>query len=349
MAMEDKECLESVKNYINTEEDETYVIPNIEGIEPFTLVDQGSKANLVRGLSEKYCLRANKRLFSELNEEMKNNPNCSYDTCFTKDEYKNNSISAYSIYLKEDKVLDIECEVLGSRVFNFYGIPTVYNKSVAEKQGRKVIANYVASVDCLKPNERFFDLLEIAFIRGGNLLSMHSIGLDKTIDGISGAVARFLDEKQINYSKKEILDFKSFLVYSYMVRVLLLGDSDFKNENAGIIINEKDGYFRPFPNFDLSLLFDSTLTEEKLKIIEDIAVSYPEVLDDFMKKSEKFVTKDKGEDKSPCEMVFEEATKRKSARENLMNDFYSNLVSVVNKANEVKQELAEMEQADLGR
>lgn len=347
--MEDEKYLDSVSKFINTEMDETYVIPKIAGIEPFTLVDQGSEENRVGGMAEKYCLRAKKSLFPELNEEMKNNPNCSYDTCFTKEEYKNNSTSTYSIILKEDKVLDIECEVLGSRVFNFYELPTVYNKRFDEKRGKAIVDSYVASVDCLKPNERFFDLSEIAFIRGGNLLAIQAEGLDKTVDGIAGAVAGFLDKNQISYSKKELSNFKSFLVYSYMVRVLLLNDSDYRNGNAGIIVNKEDDYFRPFPNFDFNLLFDSALSEAKLKLIEDIAISYPEVLDDFLEKTEKFVTKSKDTGKSPCEIIFADAVKRKSARENLMNEFYSNLVLVVNKANEVKQELAEMEQVDFAK
>lgn len=349
MAMEDEKYLESVKNFINTEWDETYVIPNIAGISPFTLVDQGSKENLVAGMSEKYCLRAKKELFPELNEEMKNNPNCAYDTCFTKEEYKNNSNSTYSIILKEDKVLDIECEVLGSRIFNFYGLPTVYNKRFDEKRGKAVVNSYVASVDCLKPNERFFDLYDIAFIGGGNLLSIQAEGLDKTIDGIAGAVAKFLDKNQIAYTKNELLNFKSFLVYSYMVRVLLLNDSDYRNGNAGIIINEKDNYFRPFPNFDFNLLFDLETSDDMLKLIEDIALSYPDVLDDFLAKTEKFVLKEYKSKESPCEEIFNEAVKRKTARENLINKFYSNVVLVVDKARAVKKELAEMGNEDLVR
>lgn len=349
MAMEDKEYLKSVSKFINTSEDETYEIPNIAGIEPFTLVDQSSRDNFVAGMSSKYCLRAKKELFSELNNEMKNNPNCSYDTCFTKDEYKNNSISTYSIILKEDKVLDIECEVLGSRIFNFYGLPTVYNKRFDEKKGKAIVDSYVASVDCLKPNERFYDLFDIAFIGGGNLLSIQAEGLDKTINGITKAVSWYLDKLKIRYTDEQLQDFKSFIVYSYMVRVLLLNDSDYRNGNAGIIVNEKDNYFRPFPNFDYNLLFDCKTNEDRLKLIEDIAVSYPEVLDDFLAKTENFVTM-KGEDKqSPCEDIFNESIKRKSARENLLEKFYSNVVLVVNKAREVKQELAEMEQEDLSR
>lgn len=349
MAMEDEEYLKSVSKFTNTSLDETYYVPNIAGIEPFTLVDQGSKENLVAGMSEKYCLRAKKELFSELNEEMKNNPNCSYDTCFTKDEYKNNSISTYSIVLKEDKVLDIECEVLGSRIFNFYGVPTVYNKRFDEKKGKAVVDSYVASVDCLKPNERFYDLFDIAFIGGGNLLSIQAEGLDKTIDGISKAVGWYLKKMNISYDKNQMQSFKSFLVYSYMVRVLLLNDSDYRNGNAGIIINEKENYFRPFPNFDYNLLFDCETNEDRLKLIEDIAVSYPEVLDDFLEKTEKFVTKENKTDESACEAIFKESVKRKSARENLINKFYSNVVLVVNKARDVKKELAEMEQEDLAR
>lgn len=349
MAMEDKEYLKSVSKFINTAEDETYEIPNIAGIEPFTLVDQNSRDNLVAGMAQKYCLRAKKELFSELNDEMKNNPNCSYDTCFTKDEYKNNSISTYSIILKEDKVLDIECEVLGSRIFNFYGLPTVYNKRFDEKKGKAVVGSYVASVDCLKPNERFYDLFDIAFIGGGNLLSIQAEGLDKTIDGISKAVGWYLKKMNISYDKNQMQDLKSFIVYSYMVRVLLLNDSDYRNGNAGIIINEKDNYFRPFPNFDYNLLFDCKTNDDRLKLIEDIAVSYPEVLEDFLEKTEKFVTKESEDELSPCETIFNGAIKRKSARENLLEKFYSNVVLVVNKARDVKKELAEMEQEDLVR
>lgn len=344
MAMEDEKYLKSVEGFINTSEDKTYVVPKISGITPFTLVDQSSKENLVSGIATKYCLRAKKELLSELNDEMKNNPICSYDTCFTKEEYKNNSISSYSIFLKEEPILDIECEVLGSRIFNFYGIDTVYNKRIDVKRSKSTTDSYVLSVDCLKPNERFFDLFEVAFLRGGNLLSIHADGVDKTIDGIAVALCRFFDKNEIKYTQKQIDDYKSFLVYSYIIRVLLLGDNDYRNGNAGIIVNEKDKTFRAFPNFDFNLLFDSEQTENKLNIIDDIAVSYPKVLDDFLLKTEKFLSKRVKSEESACESIFKESIKRKTARENLANIFYSNVALVVGRAMNAKKEISEMEQ-----
>ena len=94
----------------------------------------------------------------------------------------------------------------------------------------------------------------------------------------------YLDSEGINYTEKDIEDYKIFLFNSILTRIILLGDVDLRNGNAGILIDVKNKTFRPLPNFDMEKCFSTIAKSNRFSYLKEFYELYPKEYDVFIHK-----------------------------------------------------------------
>lgn len=190
----------------------------------------------------------------------------------------------YGLYNEID-VKKMYSEALGSRVLEFFGLKTAYNRAICD--GSKY---YVASIDFLKPANYFFTVEEIA---PRNEIATyfplkHNIDmLLKDADILKREICESFGVTDVLLNKEQIArDFVS----TYLVRVMLLGDTDFKGVNYGLIFNRAKNEIVTAPNYDLEYALGTPAKgllnfDENFRFVKE---NYPDILDDFFKKLEDF-------------------------------------------------------------
>ena len=340
MAMEEKEYLEYLKSFTDTKKDSLRYIPKFRGVKDYDYVDEHSDANKVVGHSSKWFVRLNKMYFKEMIRDVQKNASSSYETCYRKDEIQENNVPEYvSVLIKEpDRELELDADVFGSRVLNHFGLPVVFNRRIDKAIPRYPASKYLVSVDFLRPNEEFVPLNEIVeFGKGIDIKRYETCGLKKTISNILPYLEKSLNENGISFSKQDIKNFENYLVSSFLVRVILLGDDDFRNGNVGILINRKDNTFRPAPNFDMEKSFIYRGANEKLKNLPQIYNDYPELFGDFVEKTYYFVCPDKAGE-SPCYRLAKKSIKNENDRGIFVDCICGRASEIFEKCNQIVAE-----------
>lgn len=337
MAMEEKEYLEYLKSFTETKKDPLRYIPKFRGVKDYDFVDEHSDANKVVGHSSKWFVRINRMYFKEMIKDVQKNFSSSYETCYTKNEIQENNVPEYiSVLIKEpDRELELDADVFGSRVLNNFEIPVVFNRRIDKAIPRYPASKYLVSVDFLRPNEEFVPLNEIVeFGKGIDIKKFEGNGLKKTISNILPYLEKTLKENGVRYSEKDIDDFEKYLVSSFLVRVILLGDDDFRNGNVGILINRKDSAFRPAPNFDMEKSFIYRGCDDKLRRIPEIFREYPDIFEDFIQKMYNLVVDD-GNGESNCSKIAKKTLKNETHRRIFVNCIYGRASEILEKCKQM--------------
>lgn len=247
--------------------------------------------------------------FTELFDELRNNPNCSYVTYLNeviKEGYNPENVSAL-IKIPNYNPHALR-EILASKVCNYFSIPVAYYKRT---KGYEVL-----TVDFLQKNETFetfgdnhfnslrqddnFDSFNRKKLR--ELFSVMNKTIQEFYESISSNPSKEIIEEQSNQMKEDFLK-------SYLVRVVFLGDTDLHDDNVGIIKNSVDGYIKLAPTYDLArtLGFEmGTGSRRKINGFIDLYKSdYPKILDGFIVQLKDLFEVDEKTNKSPIDLIGE--------------------------------------------
>lgn len=324
--MQDKEYLKYLKSFTETSLVANRNFPKISPyVKDYDFVESG-----LTGYDQKWVARIGRmHLYRELITEIKNNPNCAYDICYDRSDLEGVAPAEFSAVLKRPNYwCEVDFDVFGSRVLNYFGIPTVFNRRFeALDKDVGFVRNYVASVSFIKQNEEFFDLYDVnsKHDKKFELKNASKYGLEETLNRIGIIVERFLRANHVKYSSVDIENYKRYMAMSIAVRVGVLADGDFKNGNAGIILNFARSYFRPVPNFDFGELFDEDALkdEKRFGLIRDYARLYPEDFLSFSRKVESFVSRKNGKT-SECEKLANMHIREDNIRKLALNSILKN-------------------------
>ena len=142
-------------------------------------------------------------------------------------------------------------------------------------------------------------------------------GLKQTLDRIGEFVADYLKYENIVCTAEDIDNYKKFLFVSILGRTMLLGDGDFRNGNAGILLDAKNNSFRPFPNMDMEKAFSSISTTMRFNYLKECYELYPDLYADFVKKMLILVDSEKGQKESNCSKIA-----RRTIRDKEMSKYF---------------------------
>lgn len=346
--MEDKEYNEYLKSFTNTHDDYMRYIPKMRGIKDFDFVDETSRKNSVGGQSVKWCVRADKMYLRDLLKEIKNNPDSSYETCYTRKEIEDDNIPQYfSVVMKNPETeMVLDADVFGSRILNYFGVPVVYNRRIDKAIPKYPTDKYLMSVDFLRPNETFVEFSEvIPFSEGMEIKWFARKGLDRVIECIDFYLGKYLKERDIRFNEKDMAQFNSFFISSLLTRVYLMNDSDFRNGNIGIILNKKEKSFRPAPNFDMEKCFATKKDGAKFNVVADIFRNYPDEYADFVYKTYQFVVDD-GNQESDCSKLAFKTIKNKDNAQKFVNEVYANASQVLKTAEELVKNIDSVKESE---
>ena len=283
----DENYEEYIKNFTRTDESILRKIPNMRGVKDFDFVDESSRSNRLTGYSDKYCVRAHVMLLRDLVKEILINPNSSYQFCYTTEEIMTGSFPEYfSVLMKQpDSLHAVESEVFASRLLNYFGVPVVYNRRIDKGYPHYESSKYVMSVDMIRRNEKLVLLNDFVPLTGHYDVSRYDRnGLKETLDMNCHYLKAYLDSEGINYTEDDIENYKLFLFNSILIRIMLLGDMDLRNGNAGILIDIKNKTFRPLPNFDMEKSFSTLANSNRFSYLKEFYDLYPKEYDEFIRK-----------------------------------------------------------------
>lgn len=279
-------------------------LKNIESnqIEKYTDVDIADE-DFVTGSRSTQFARCSTELFTEFVEEIKNNPNCSYES-YVNDLIKSGyvpefvSIAVQKTYFFSEDLTQIDNfkDVCSSRIMNFFECPTIYVQMLKNKD-----KEYVCSLDFNKYGEDFYSFSEIGCSYGGDSFLEDHEQLSAMLDMFE-PIQGFENYEAM---KDQLLQQHA---YSYFLRRYILRDWDGNLYNMGMVVDKEHGTFQFAPNFDFEYTFDRVfvprLWEGKLREyyewhqnfaieLESLNKIYPTVYQKFVTKFKEFIdTKD---------------------------------------------------------
>ena len=336
---------EYISNFEDYTDDPVYASPKIRFVKPFKWVDQGSKENYTGGHADKWFARGNVSLFRDLIKELKTNPKSSYETCYTREEIIEDEIPEYfSVLLKKpDSKFEIESDVFVSHIINYFGLPVAYNRRLDKSYPFGYVEHFLVSVDVIRSNEKLVLLDEIVpNISNINISKIEGDGLRDTLDFVGEYLIRYLDSEGIKYSSQDIEDYKKYLASSLLMRRLWLGDYDFRNGNAGILIDVKNKTFRALPNFDMEKSFSSIRPAINYQVLEQFYDYDPEMYDKFIVRMLEFLSEDK-KGGSPCQRMADKWIRDDEIKNSMLLSIYSSAGKIWEITTQIKKDREEME------
>lgn len=334
MAMQEKDYLEYLEKFVDTSKENYRNNPIFWGVKNFDFVDEQSEHNKLDGHTNKWCEMADRSYFEDYIFDVKNNPNSCFQTCYTKEEIINDYIPEhFSVFIKEmPNETQVDVEILASRIMNYFGLSTSYNTGILGKQGNE-IKNYLMSVDFLRVGDELVLIEDLQHEENQNWFNFDVRWFSKgdfkeNIEATAELVKNKLMKGNIDFTKKDIDKFISFVVSSMLVRSFLMGDSDFHTNNVGILINSKTQSFRPIPNFDYECCFNRDITNYTnlgtiFQSLPEIKELFPNEYDDFIEKMQKFI-KPRIKSVSDCELIAYQQIKNDEIRERFINQICLN-------------------------
>ena len=288
----------SRKNYVSPHDEKSRYGSFIEGFEEDNSDASYSKKKLGGRLPKRF-VRLSSNYFVKYIEEIKNNPNSSYETYLDNDEIrKGNCPNNFSVLLKinsndlaemssgpNELMNYVKAELCAPAVLNELGVKTVYNSILVETSG---YSQYVMSINAVKPDEEFFVLQDFISC---NFSEWVESGID-----IVRQYATFLLERECGVTPEELKtekyvkmlnELEDEFIVRYLANVVLLGNNDYNARNYAFAVDKKSKSIRTFPCFDFEFCFNGCyykpLIEEN---VEAIYKRNPKVLAEFAKKFE---------------------------------------------------------------
>lgn len=289
------------------------------------------------GMHSKQFVRVQSDYFSDLIEEIRDNPNCSYQT-YLNDVLKDGYTPKYiSVLIKNvDNLRDLAYnEVLVSRICNFMQVPTVYNKCC-----QKDDKNYILSVDFVKSGERIVDMHELIdevhgdSLEYNNFLYNPHVLLSNQMFDLSQVI--YMNAARA-YSKAWKFDRSKYFedyVKLFLTRRFICRDDDFFPRNFCNIVDDKHN-MKLGPAFDCEFSFGSKgLREEDKLNIAYVRKFYPQILQDFCQKYSQLMKKNN------LNALFNDIDDQKYVKDtkNNMKEFYENFIDYYNSMDNMQEE-----------
>ena len=261
-------------------------------VEEYALAKE-SVNNGICGQRKKKFVRFSSDIFSELINELKNNPSCVYAT-YVNDIIKEGYIPDFvSVMLKEENKFLTETdefkigyfrEVIASRIMNFFECPTSYETLININGDVKC-----CSIDFNRVDEDLYVADELP------PYGAHFENLGSLINDLDYKIKTYAKDVRSKGEDVEI-DFMSDYVYSYLMRKLVLVDRDFGFQNVGVVHNTKEGTLKLAPNFDFEYTFEmdkvinnKTFWKYRQEDLKYAQKYYPDTYRKFMNKYNEFV------------------------------------------------------------
>lgn len=250
----------------------------------------------LEGCHSKKFLRASSEYFTDLIDEVRDNPDCTYQT-YANELFKENIVPDYlSVLIKKEddykKAPDIE--VLASRICNFMGVPTVYNRKL-----KKEYCDYLLSLDFLKSGERIESLFDLILETKGDDLN-YNFEIDKENNKLWMQLQSLSEVISVNkarsgsrawkFDKNQFFD---DYINMFMTRMFTIGDSDFYPRNVASIVDSKHN-MRLAPVFDCEMSlsrFKQSVSTEDRENIRYLRSHYPELFDNFRQRYSQLMQK----------------------------------------------------------
>lgn len=282
--------------YISPLDDEKRIGKDIECLEEYGLVEENSR-EILKGHLPKRFVRLSSSYFMDYINEIKNNPNSSYETYLDRDLIRGDYVPRnFSVLIKydtndlaylkgeiNDVLPQITSELCAPVIMNELGVKTVYNSILIEHSG---YAQYVLSIDAVKPNEEVFCLENfMSCIFSGWI----ETGLDIVKHYVEDLLKREcgVPQEQIKGSEyqQKIKELQDEFMVRYLANVVVLGNCDYNARNYAFLVNKKTKEIRTFPCFDYEFCFNGCFfknqVKENVKIIRE---RNPKLLESFALK-----------------------------------------------------------------
>jgi len=253
-------------------------------------------AEETKSTSEKAYEAYSSKLFADLFKEVKNNPNCKYVTYLNdliKSGYNPEWVMAFKkVVTKSHK------EIVANRILQFMDCPVAYETIIEDSDN----SHKLLSVDFISSGDELYTL---------NDFKDYSNDIE-VIDQCLEIASRKLGSKLGNHpDRKEMLErAKNNIMYSFLVRKLILGDTDSATQNFGLILNQDANTVSSAPNFDLEYCFNgnSNITERIVEFdLNFVRDKYPEVYKKFLMKVRELKSIDPQTDIPRYEMIIRDA------------------------------------------
>lgn len=253
--------------------------------------------NAIDGFRSKKFRLFDCEFFSELIHELKTDPDCKYET-MVNDLIKSGYTPKW-IYALDKKPYSQDMailEVIASRFLNAMKCPTTYEtiveSDVVNYLNEKISSEKrVLSVDFMKGDKEYYNLTGFDYCFMGSSFSHLEDGLKYVLYEIY----KYKYIKSDKFKKVDIDEVLNDFVYSYLIRVFILEDRDFKACNCGLVIDPKNDRLNYACNFDFEYILNDKLTHEKIfkndksqedkskkVLLEYIAKKYPRAFDRFI-------------------------------------------------------------------
>lgn len=273
------------------------------------------------GKNYKTFLRFESSRFEELLEELKAG-NSNYVT-YLGDTLKGSDytpefvsvMTKVSPYIEEH--INWRSEVLGAKVANFMGYPTVYNERIIDQDYHtKTLSVDFAQEECVLTSL-------------GDYTTYHE---PYSLSFLMNVVSELPQNPDWNMTDEEFEFFKTELIKMYLFRKFVICDNDFHLMNIPIIKN-LDGHIYLGPNMDMEDGFNFTINHADYGDCKYCAIRFPEIWTDFVERYQNLMS-DKNYKKlvkqSGIEVVY---------RSDFYNFFESNYDNFQNFLNKLEKEL----------
>ena len=261
--------------------------------------DMDNASTELEGYRGKNYIRLSTELLTELVDELRNNPESSYIThCNDLIKYNDYIPANMSAIIKRCGLNRALCEVASSRVMNYFGAPTTYEKVFklpANPNATTSISNYVvASVDCQSFDHEVWTLEDI-----GIELTMD---LERDIPMIERAVEKLFFKKKYSLNFNRVVTRKDFdaikskivrdYVYSFLIRKFILRDRDTHSGNSAIIIEPKSMSIQSYINFDYEDTLGNKYEPDRYAYdqMKYALLMYPDVFKKFKTKVDELIS-----------------------------------------------------------
>lgn len=208
----------------------------------------------------------------DFEKELIENPNNTYIS------YVNNMIKLglipeeVAVLLKDyDACIGVNYENTTCKLLNYFGVPTVYTfQYIAYEKP------FSASIYCASQDE---ELINLRNETGSTFFNVEEI--NEVFDMIKGRY----NLKGAKYAK-----FRNDFIRTILVRVVILGDIDFKFENIGILHNKSTGEIR-LVNYDFEYMFGTSSWDVELReyVAEIVAKRFPKIFQDVCNRLQEII------------------------------------------------------------
>lgn len=260
-----------IKSKFKSKESESFLTEryaNIPASDIKTINGENSSMNKVDGCHRKQFVRVTGDYFKDLYTEMRNNPNCMYRT-YMDDVIKSGyNPKKLSVLIKEADELKYGAyyEVLSSRIANFMGAPTVYNKLHVDENGKK----YVMSVDYMKSGYRMIDIIKMANDFYSEIDPDYAYSIYKSYSNMYVFFSDIAHMLRTNLcsSGDNSDSFEDEFFNLFFTRRHVIHDGDFGIHNIGLMTDDK-GKTILEPMYDTEMAFSDNLIRNEY-LVQDI-------------------------------------------------------------------------------